>query len=241
MTMNDSTPPKRERRWFQFSLRTLLLLTTVFALLLGRWVHQSRQEKMALEALAGRDFSYRYDYQFGAGGGSVGNAPPPGLRWLREPAWEFHFRRVTEVHAITDLSDDELTQIGRFRHLRHLSNTLSVAVISQRIRLTLDNTGICDPVDARISDIGLERIRGLSELEWLVLFYTRITDDGLRNLRNMKDLQLLKIGSPYITDKGVPHLKQLTNLRTLYVDGTAISDVGVAELQRALPNCTIKR
>lgn len=93
--MNDSNSLKRKRRWYQFSLRTLLLLMTVFALWLGRWVHESRQEKMALEALAGRDFSYRYDYQFGVGGGSVYNSPPPGPRWLRELAWEHHFRRVT--------------------------------------------------------------------------------------------------------------------------------------------------
>jgi len=75
----------------------------------------------------------------------------------------------------------------------------------------------------------------------LALFHTRITDDGLRHPSNMEDLHLLKIGSPYITDKGVPHLKQLTNLRFLYVNGTAISEVGAAELQRALPNCRIKR
>lgn len=145
------------------------------------------------------------------------------------------------MYAITTLSDDDLAHIGRFKHLRHLSNTLSEEVIGERVALSLDNPGTCDPVHAQISDVGLERLGGLSELEWLALCYTRITDDGLQHLSNMKDLQLLKIGSPYITDKGVPHLKQLTNLRSLYVDGTEITDVGVAELQRALPSCKIER
>ena len=168
-------------------------------------------------------FSYRYDYQFGA---------------VRELAGEL-FRRVTEVHAITNLSDDDLVFISRFRHLRHVSNTLSEEVIGQRIQLTLDNSGICDPVDARISDAGLGRLRGLRELRWLVLFYTRITDDGLRQLSNLKRLEVLKIGSPYITDKGVAHLKQLTNLRSLYVNGTAISDIGVANSSEPCPSCKI--
>jgi hypothetical protein len=180
---------------------------------------------MALRALAKRDFSYQHDYKFGAVGELAGEL----------------FRRVTEVRAITTLSDDDLVLIGRFRHLRHLSNTMSEEVRGQRLELALDNSGICDPVDARISDAGLGRLRGLPELRWLVLFYTRITDDGLRQLSNLKRLEVLKIGSPYITDKGVAHLKQLTNLRSLYVNGTAISDIGVAELQRALPRCKIIR
>jgi hypothetical protein len=180
---------------------------------------------MSLKALAGRDFSYGYNYKFGSVGELTGEL----------------FRRVTEVHAITTLSDDDLVFISRFRHLRHLSNTLSEEVIGQRIQLTLDNSGICDPVDARISDAGLERLRSHSELRWLVLFYTQITDDGLRQLSNLKRLEVLKIGSPYITDKGVAHLKRLTNLRSLYVNGTAISNVGVTELQLALPNCKIIR
>ena len=39
MTMSTSYPPKRERRWYQFRLRTILLGTAVFALLLGCVVH----------------------------------------------------------------------------------------------------------------------------------------------------------------------------------------------------------
>jgi hypothetical protein len=33
--MNDSGSPKLERRWYQFSLRTLLILVTMFSLYLG--------------------------------------------------------------------------------------------------------------------------------------------------------------------------------------------------------------
>ena len=238
--MSDSSSPRRKRRWCQFSLRTLFLLMTVFALWLGRWVHESRREKTALDALAGRDFSYQYDYRFGLGRQSVLDAPR-GPEWVRDLDCEHHIRRVTAVRAITTLSDDDLAHIGRFRQLRALSNTLSEEQIPQRLELTLDNRGTCNPADARISDVGLENLSGLSETEFLILFYTRITDDGLRHLSNMKGLRLLKIGSPYITDEGVPHLMRLTSLRWLYLDGTAISDAGAAELRRALPGCEIKR
>ena len=35
MTMNDSRPPKPKHRWYQFNLRTLLVLVTVVCVFLG--------------------------------------------------------------------------------------------------------------------------------------------------------------------------------------------------------------
>ena len=37
MTLNDSRPPERERRWYQFSLRTLLVLLLFGSSLLLGW------------------------------------------------------------------------------------------------------------------------------------------------------------------------------------------------------------
>ena len=47
-------PPKRKRRWFQFSLRTLLIFTVVVAVAagwLGRKMEQKRKEREAVEAI----------------------------------------------------------------------------------------------------------------------------------------------------------------------------------------------
>ena len=37
------------------------------------------------------------------------------------------------------------------------------------------------------------------------------------------------------------NLKGLTKLETLWPEGTHVTDAGVAELQKALPDCKIKR
>jgi hypothetical protein len=44
-----SEPPKRKRRWYQFSLRTLFLVVTAFGVLLGWESHVVRQRLAALE------------------------------------------------------------------------------------------------------------------------------------------------------------------------------------------------
>jgi len=44
-----------------------------------------------------------------------------------------------------------------------------------------------------------------------------------------------------VTDASIPVLKVMTALKTLNLEKTQISDRGVRELQKALPNCKIKR
>ena len=47
-------PPKRKRRWFQFSLRSLLVTTFIVAVAcgwLGKKIEQKRREREAVEAI----------------------------------------------------------------------------------------------------------------------------------------------------------------------------------------------
>jgi len=51
---SSSTPPKRKRRWYQFSLRTLLIEIVVLAVgfgWLGRNVERKRQQRDAVAAI----------------------------------------------------------------------------------------------------------------------------------------------------------------------------------------------
>lgn len=52
-----------KRRFFQFGLRTLFLLTTIFAVWLGIHIHRARKQKEAVKAI--RDFGgwVYYDFQ----------------------------------------------------------------------------------------------------------------------------------------------------------------------------------
>ena len=61
-TPNNS--PKAIRRWFQYSLRTLLILTTVCAIAfawLGWWSHQVRQQREAVKMVRTAGGNVEYD------------------------------------------------------------------------------------------------------------------------------------------------------------------------------------
>lgn len=51
MTMNDSNPPKPKRRWYQFSLRKLLVVMVVFGVCLGIRARQARTNRERVAAV----------------------------------------------------------------------------------------------------------------------------------------------------------------------------------------------
>ena len=62
----------------------------------------------------------------------------------------------------------------------------------------------------------------------------------VKGLTNLKALGLE--GCAKITDAGLAHLKGLSKLRDLDLRGcTQITDAAVSELEKALPNCRIRR
>jgi hypothetical protein len=76
--------PKRKRRWFQFRLRTLLLLVTVFAVWFGWLAHQARQQKEAVAWVREMEGTARYDYELDEDGQRTSTGQPPylSLRWV---------------------------------------------------------------------------------------------------------------------------------------------------------------
>ena len=76
----------------------------------------------------------------------------------------------------------------------------------------------------QVTDAGLEHLKGLSNLEHLILFRWRVTDGGRMR----------------VTDAGLEHLKGLTSLKALVLAGTRVTDEGIKKLRQALPNCAIQ-
>jgi hypothetical protein len=54
-------PPTRKRRWFQFSLRTLMIFTTIVAVYLGLVTSRARRQHQAVEALEQVNATIIYD------------------------------------------------------------------------------------------------------------------------------------------------------------------------------------
>jgi hypothetical protein len=246
--------PKLKLRWFQYSLRTLFVFITLFAIAcswLGVRLKQAREQRESLTAIRsiGAEVYYAHqpvEYQPHYSAILINpksTSRPCGPLWLRKMLGEDFFDRVVFVAF-----RQNGTKNASLAHLKNLTGIECVALsytwvtddglihlkgISSLRALFLDGV--------RITDAGLARIRGLSNLENLNLMETKITDDGLQYLLAMPNLRILDLESTRITDAGLERLKQLPNLEDLYLWGTGVTDKGVEELKKALPKTKIIR
>jgi hypothetical protein len=209
-------PPKRKRRWFQFSLRSLLIFTAVCAVSagwLGRRIEQKRIERVAVEAIVRMGGRVAYDYE-------RDSAKPRGPEWLRGLLGEDFFTRIVGVDlcGCATLTDAGLVNIKGMTQLQTLNLLFTT-----------------------IGDAGVDNIRGLSLLQSLDLTETQVTDAGLERLEGLTRLEDLRLGKTNITDAGLVHLKGLGQLQTLYLWDTKVSDAGIEDLQKSLPTCKIVR
>src|ERR1700676_2985640 len=85
-TPDQPTAVKRPpRRWYQYSLRTLLIFVTLVGSGLG-WLgmkmREARQQQAAVVAIESAGGRVQYDYQYDAKGVYDAYAAPPGAAWL---------------------------------------------------------------------------------------------------------------------------------------------------------------
>ena len=88
-----------------------------------------------------------------------------------------------------------------------------------------------DLSNTKVTDSGLVHLKGLANLEHLVLFETKVTDAGLVHLEGMTNLENLSLTRTKVTDAGLAHLKGLTKLEKLYLDQTTVTDAGLVHLK----------
>src|SRR5258708_7595905 len=131
-------PPKRKRRRFQFSLRTLLIFTLVVAVAcawLGRKIEQKRREREAVEAIVKKGGVAWYEMENGI-------EKPAGPDWLRNLLGEDFFSEVQGVdfyhRPVTD------SELGFLKTLTTIQT------------LNLEST--------RVTDAGLANLEGLIRL-----------------------------------------------------------------------------
>jgi hypothetical protein len=221
------TAPVRKRPWFQFSLRTLLIILTIGCIAGGWWINRAFQQRAAVrrfyELTANRQdqhgeslttMGYRYQ------GKDQYYKPiiPKSLHWLRDMIGEECFGEVTGVQLLdTPATNDDL---------RHL------AVLPSVERIWLSRTKVNDDV--------MPLLKVCPKLKFLGLDDTPITDAGVSHLTAFPDLESLSLSGTKITDAGLAHLAQLPRLKELWLRNTAITDAGYQKLQAALPNCQIQ-
>jgi Leucine-rich repeat (LRR) protein len=116
------------------------------------------------------------------------------------------------------------------------------------IEVDLRNTGVTDadlqllkdlpdlrvlilggPQGTKVTDKGLEHLKGSVNLQRLHLYGTPITDEGMVHLKGLTDLRLLHIVGTRVSPDGLKHLKGMTKLEQL--DYAGIDDAGLAHLK----------
>jgi hypothetical protein len=172
--MSDS--PKPKRRWFQFSLRTLLLLTALSAVLLGMWttyVAPYRAQRRAATALQTL-------------GATLNERQADGPAWVRTLVGEKDFVKVHECWiGFKPISDND------FRHVKALTKLQTLHLMDLDISDAglahlkgLTNLRTLTLYKIQVTDAGLAHLKGLTNLHLLVVANeTQVTDAGLADLK----------------------------------------------------------
>jgi hypothetical protein len=187
----QSAKPKRKLRWYQYSMRTLLICVTLFAIFCGWYAVQEQKadrQKAAVKTLENHGYHITYDYEHYST--VVGyDKPTPAPNWIVElvgkdflydvygvgepislPLMKFH------VPALTDADMAVFEQLPRLRTLK-LCNKFG------------------NP--AKITDQGLASLKNLKCLESLDICDTQVTDAGIKSLKN--SLSSLEVSRGYAT------------------------------------------
>jgi hypothetical protein len=219
MPAAESTTPKPKLRWYQYRLRTLLIVVTIVAVLCSLFAaitQSARQQKKAIAAIRKCSGWVYYDYQMcGEDGcslwvdGLMGGPPPDLNPWSKYVGVDL-FHSVECVFCNNPKVDDEI-----FEPLRSLPKLK---------RLDLRNT--------QVSDSGLKCLGEMPSLKSLILVGSPIGDEGLKCLHGMRNLRDLDLTNTKITDKGLENLQELTQLDGLILDNTKITDSGLAHIAR---------
>jgi len=229
------------RRRFQFTIRTLLVLTVAVALpfsWLGVEMKRAKEQRDLVDGIRKVRGSVTYDWEFG----KPLKAQQPELRWLRTMLGEDFFGEVVAVSyndpEVTDVDLPRLKGLTQLQSVFLYSTEVTDAGLKNLKELTqLQRLVFFD--GTQITDAALENLRGLTQLQVLHLDAPKVTDAGLEHLRGLTQLQVLWLRGWKVTDAGLENLRGLTQLKALWFSGTKVTDAGVKKLQQALPNCDI--
>ena len=255
---------------FQFSIRSLLLLTVTVAVPCS-WLAVERKaankQREAVEEIRRCGGQVQYDYQYDVFPRFHPSAEPPEPPWLRNllgddffshvrfailpgtqvtDAWLEHLKDLPQLLAL-DLDGTQVTDAG-LQHLKDLPRLWGLGLSGTQVtdagleRLKgLAQLQALELHRTQVTDAGLEHLNGLTQLEDLRLDDTQVTDAGLEHLKRLTRLKLLYLIGTQVTDAGLEHLKGLTQLQSLFLDKIRVTNAGVNKLKQALPECEIYR
>lgn len=197
-----------KRRWWQFSIATMLVITAIVAVCLGLWTSSARRQQQAVQKLRDKGWRVSYHHEW-----ESAKPVPPGPAWVRKWLGIDYVDYVEGVGFEGDtITDDDLETLRSFPRLTSLY---------------IDEA-------PNVSDAGLVHVAALKKLYQLCLRCPQITDAGIIHLMGLHELDDLDLESDLITDVGLVHLKKLPRLRQLALRGNGITDAGLIHLKGLL-------
>ncbi len=155
--INPMTTTQPRRRFFRYSLRTLMLVVTVFCIGLGSigiQIKQARHQRQAVEAILATGGIILYEYQ-------RTNSDPPGPEWLRRIIGDEYFFTIGYV----DFSGSKVNNASLAAVVNFLASVKYLSLFS-----------------TEVTDEGLENLKELTNLRIVHIISTKITDEGMKDL-----------------------------------------------------------
>jgi hypothetical protein len=248
-TAPHPTVKKSWRRWLQFRLRTLLILTALFALWLGLKADRVNRQRRAVEALGKMGVQIRYDYEVEPNPRGFGfqynpDLQPPGPEWLRELLGEHYF--ITPVWlSINDQDAIDrgcLTYLDRLPDLEQVSlgpmvnremnlRDSDLAHLKHLTRVRMLHFGRCwGALSGHDTPRDFGFLSKCRRLEWLSADHSPFDDAALAHLKRARNLRQLLLSDTLVGDDGLAHLKGLPKLELLELTRTQVTDAGLAHL-----------
>ena len=243
-----------KRRWFQYSLRTLFIVMTLFAVWFGPHVHSTRLQMQSVDAVHDYDGQVRYDYQYPKGRYGRNDfsysATSPVPQWLLDLVGVDFFHDVVEVdvrrkygYSRQNPSADDglLHQLRGFPELRRLElSHCGITDKGLRHLPVLTSLEALDLSYAAVTDDGMPYVGRLKSLKWLDLSHTRVGGRGFHRLARLEQLEVLNLTYAPIRDEALSRIKGIQGLRDVSVHGCRyLTPTGVAVFRQAAPKCTL--
>ena len=248
MATSPTSPLRPRRRWYQYSLRSLFVLTLLFSLCMSWFatrMRRARNQHEVVAAITELGYEIRYDYQIDASGQEISGARPWTPEWLRKPLGDDFFVDVVSIKSTWPpfsffngvsrsggyIADDHLAKISCLTNLRILSPGYGVTDAGLSHLAALTQLEALDLRHSRVSNAGLAQLATMTRLQELNLRDLPITDDGLAFVARLGSLKKLNLEGTKVTDTGLTHLRVLSQLRSLSLAQTPITDQGLVQLR----------
>jgi hypothetical protein len=235
--------PAMKPRWYQYSLRSLMLLVLLVAICMSWFavkLKQAREQRAIADDIIKNSGEVFYDYQYDLDcfyGNKSGE--PAGPLWLRHWFGDDLFNNLAGVN-ISDrpIYDRQLQRLANLHHLKsiilwHADDITDAGIEHLKSLTNLECLWLCN---SKVTDAGLKFLEGSTKLKRLTFCnQLKITDVGLQYIRHLKELKYLELSNMNITDSGLEAINNLNELEELHIAAAAnspqITDSGLRHLK----------